>query len=504
MKKQKDQLKAGIILNYVNMGIGNLIPVFYTPIMLSLLGQKEYGLYKLSSSATSYLSLISMGLGAAITRYLIKARTEKGKEAEENMFGFFNIIFNLIAVVTLLVGWILVCNLFHWYGNSLTADELGRMQLLVLLMVINMALGFSLSPYMSIVTSHEKFLFYQSMNIMLTCVGPALNLIVLFAGAASIGMAVVSIAISVVSRIVYQIYIARQMKIKPRYNKLPINQLRNVLTFSFWVFLSNVVGQLYNATDTIMIGMVPALATTGVAVYNIGIMLSNIIGGVSTGISSLLSPTVNKMVFQGAGGEELTTLAVRVGRIQGMIAVLLVSGFISFGKPFIKLYVGPGYEEAYWVALWVSIPAIIFLVQSVCLSIITAENKHQFRSVMYLFIAILNVAGTWFLMKLWGIIGAAAMTGIATVIGQGFLMNWYYSKKTEINIRRFWKEIAPIFRVPIVLICLTDFIDNIILFNTWSKLLIGIILYSCIYVELLWVFTLNKEEKNFLKRVVRK
>ncbi len=339
---------------------------------------------------------------------------------------------------------------------------------------------------------------------MLTCVGPALNLVVLFAGAASIGMAIVSIAISIVSRIIYQIYIARQMKIKPRYDKLPINQLRNVLTFSFWVFLSNVVGQLYNATDTIMIGMVPALATTGVAVYNIGIMLSNIIGGVSTGISSLLSPTVNKMVFQGASGEELTDLAIQVGRIQSMIAVLLVSGFISFGKPFIDLYVGSGYEDAYWVALWVSIPAIIFLVQSVCLSIITAENKHQFRSVMYLFIAILNVAGTWLLMKPWGIIGAAAMTGIATVIGQGFLMNWYYSKKTEINIRRFWKEIAPIFGVPIVLICLMDFIDNIILFNTWPKLLMGIILYSCIYVELLWVFTLNKEEKNFLKRVAKK
>ena len=82
MAKEKSQLRVGIVLNYVNMILGNLIPIFYTPIMLSLLGQSEYGLYKLASSVTSYLSLISMGLGSAITRYLIKSREEEGKLAE--------------------------------------------------------------------------------------------------------------------------------------------------------------------------------------------------------------------------------------------------------------------------------------------------------------------------------------------------------------------------------------------------------------------------------------
>ena len=77
MKKEKNQLKIGILLSYVNLGIGNLIPIFYTPVMLDLLGQAEYGLYKLSSSVTSYLSLISLGIGSAVSRYLIKAWTEQ-------------------------------------------------------------------------------------------------------------------------------------------------------------------------------------------------------------------------------------------------------------------------------------------------------------------------------------------------------------------------------------------------------------------------------------------
>lgn len=110
--------------------------------MLTLLGQSEYGLYKLASSVTSYLSLISMGLGSAITRYLIKSREEEGKDAEERMFGLFDVIFNVIAVAALVIGTLLIRWIPTWYAKSLSTSELSRMQILVLMMVVNMALSF--------------------------------------------------------------------------------------------------------------------------------------------------------------------------------------------------------------------------------------------------------------------------------------------------------------------------------------------------------------------------
>ena len=143
MQQDRSQLKIGIILNYINIGLGNLIPIFYTPIMLTLLGQSEYGLYKLSSSVTSYLSLISLGIGSAVTRYLIKYRAEGDKDGEEKILGLFMIIFQIIAVAAFVIGVILTLNLDIWYGNSLTNTQLARMQILVFLMVCNMAISFS-------------------------------------------------------------------------------------------------------------------------------------------------------------------------------------------------------------------------------------------------------------------------------------------------------------------------------------------------------------------------
>lgn len=504
MKKEKSQLRIGIILNYVNLILGNLIPIFYTPVMLSLLGQSEYGLYKLASNVTSYLSLISLGLGSAITRYLIKAREVEGKEAEEKILGLFTRIFQVISMVAFVVGIILTLCLGIWYSDSLTDSELFKMKILVFILVCNMALSFLMTPQVSVVTSHERFIFLQTMNIMSTCVMPILNLVVLFLGFASIGMVVSSLVLNLVIRTCYYIYMRKVLYIKPIFKGMPRNSIKEIMGFSFWVFIANVVGQLYNATDTVMIGAIPALATVGVAVYNVGGVFNHVVFSLTTGISSLLAPKTNKMVFQGASNEELTDLAIRIGRLQCYIITLIVTGFICFGQPFIQFYVGEGYEEAYWVAILMMIPNMIPLVQSICLNVIVAQNKHRFRSLVYLGIAIANVIGTWFLMQVMGIVGAALMTGVALIIGQGIIMNWYYHYKTGLNMLKFWREVGKIYLIPILMCVVTLIVSQFVDFYNFIILIIGILIYTLIYCIVNWFFVMNDYEKDIFRQPVIK
>ena len=195
---------------------------------------------------------------------------------------------------------------------------------------------------------------------------------------------------------------------------MPSDLLKEIFAFSFWVFVANVVVHLYSSTDTVMIGSVASLGTIGVSVYQIGSVFNSMVVSFTSGISSILSPKTQKMVFSGSTESELTDLAIKVGRIQALIISLVITGFISFGQPFIHFYAGDEYKDSYWVAVLMMVPNMIPLVQSVCLSVIIAKNKHKFRSLVYLGIAILNVIGTWFLMQTpLGIIGAALMTGSA-------------------------------------------------------------------------------------------
>lgn len=414
------------------------------------------------------------------------------------------VIFQIIAIVSFVVGVLLTFNLDIWYAHSLNDSELYRMRILVFLMVCNMALSFSLSPYVSIVSTHEKFIFLQCMNIVTTCIGPIMNIVVLYLGFASIGMTTSTLVISILTRFVYLYYVKRVLLIKANYKNMPMHLLKEILIFSFWIFVANVVSQLYNATDTVMIGAIPKLGTVGVAIYNVGGTFNNIVFSLTTGISSLLGPKTNKMVFSGASNKELTELAIKVGRLQGYVIALIVTGFIAFGKPFINLYAGQEYKDAYWVAILMMVPNMIPLVQSICLNVIVAQNKHKFRSLVYLGIAITNVIGTWFMMQIWGVIGAALMTGIAVVLGQGVIMNWYYWEKTGLDMLLFWNNVGKIYIIPSVMCAIALLASCWINFYKISYLCLGIIVYTVVYCLFNWKFIFNIYEKNLIKELIKK
>ncbi|MGN0488974.1 MAG: lipopolysaccharide biosynthesis protein [Ruminococcus sp.] len=500
-----NQVRVGAVLSYVNMAIGSLIPMFYTPIMLDLLGQSEYGLYKLSSSVTSYLSLISFGIGSAMVRYFTKYQTQKDKDGEENLFGLFNIIYWIIASVAVIAGIVITLNLGNIYGHSLTGDnQIQEMQILVIILSLNTGLSFLCSPYNSVVTSHERFLFLQIVNILITVGSPIINLLVLFLGFKSIGLVTSSLVVNIIVRIVYIIYVRGSINVRPRYNNLPKHLIKEILVFSFWVFLSNVVNQLQSATDTVIIGAVPALATIGVAVYNVGATFNGMMMNFSTGMLSVLTPKVNKMVFSNKSMTELTDLMIRVGRLQCYIVSLVCFGFISFGQPFIKLWAGEGYEEAYWVAIVTMIPACIPLVQSVAYNVIVAMNKHRFRSIVYLIVAIANVILTIPALNIFGVVGAALMTGICSIGGSLVTMNWYYWKKIKLEIPRFWKNVSKIYIGPIILCAITLFVSNFVAFNSWLSIFIGIIIFTSVFFVYNWLFIMTDYEKEIFIGPIKK
>ena len=68
----KSQIKSGIILSYINMFINVIISFVCIPIMLKLMGQSEYGLYSLVASFIGYLSVLDMGFGNAMIRFVSK------------------------------------------------------------------------------------------------------------------------------------------------------------------------------------------------------------------------------------------------------------------------------------------------------------------------------------------------------------------------------------------------------------------------------------------------
>lgn len=63
-------LKSGFILSYISIFIQSIISILYTPVMLRLLGESNYGLLQLAVSTMSSLSILSFGFGSSYMRFI--------------------------------------------------------------------------------------------------------------------------------------------------------------------------------------------------------------------------------------------------------------------------------------------------------------------------------------------------------------------------------------------------------------------------------------------------
>ena len=495
---QVNQLRTGVLLSYVNLGISCIIPFLYTPVMMHMLGQAEYGLYCLANSVISYLTLLSFGFGSTIIRYISKYRAEKNKEAVCRTFGFFLQLYIFLGILVFVVGLVISNNVEVIFRKGLTVAEIDKIHILIIIMAFNTALSFPMSVFSSIITSYERYVYRKLIDMISTIAAPIFNLVTLYMGFASIGMSIASTILQILMLPLNVIYCFKILKINPKFKRIPYSLIKEMLGFSFYVFLGTIVDMLFWSTDKVILGMLAS--STAIAVYNIGGTFNNMVISLSTSISGVLTPKITGMVATDVSKEQFTELFIRIGRLQYFVIALIISGFSVFGQSFIQLWAGSEYADAYWIAILTMFPLCIPLIENTGLSIVIAQNKHKFRSIVYLIIAVLNVVSTYFVVPYLGGIGAALCSCIAYLVGQGVIMNIYYYRVTKINIPLFWKNIGRMSIVPRSMLLLGIKIKKKIILNRWSLFLISVVIYSLIYCIIMYKFVLNHYEKDIVRK----
>ena len=497
----KNQLKNGILLSYINMLLGSIIPFIYTPIMLRIVGQAEYGVYSMAQSVMGHLGLLNLGIGGTIVRYLAKYHAQNNLEDEQKTAGLFIKIYIVIGVLILSAGLFCASNI-HIFKKTLTEDEVLKLRILIILLSVFTAFFLPFSVFVSITIAHERFVANKLIAITATVLSPCLNLILLYRGYKSLGLVAGSAISSLLINSCYVYYVLCKLKVHPSFKRTNNSLIREILKFSFYVFLANIVDTLFWTTDRLIIGF--SIGATSVAVYSIGATFNSYLTNISTTIVGVLMPRVTDMVVKDAPKEEFTKIFIKVGRIQFILVSFIISAFISFGQIFIRIWTGEGYEAAYYVALWTMIPLSIPLIQNIGINILYALNKHKFRSLVYLFIAILNVIMTFLWVDKYGIIGAAAATCIAYILGQGFIMNLYYNKKIGIDIPLFWKNILKMSPVMIIMGLGCWYVLRYVELINWISFFTAAVLYTVLYFIAAYLFMMNQYEKKIFLAPLRR
>lgn len=495
-----NQRKAGILLNYISEGIKILTALIYTPVMLRLLGQSEYGLYQLVSSTVSYLSLLSLGFGSAYVRYHSRYQVKDDREGIARLNGMFLLVFGIMSGLCLVCGGVMTANARFVFGEGLTPEELPRARLLMGILVLSMAITFPNSVFTCYVTAHEQFVFQKLLNVLQNLLNPFLALPLLLLGYGSVAVVAVSALLTAASFAANVFFSIKRLKMRISFRGLEFSLLKELWGFTFFIFLTQIIDQVNWSVDKFLLGRMAG--TTVVAVYGIGGQINSLYIQMSTAVSNVFVPRVNRIVAETNDNSELTQLMTKVGRVQFLILGLVITGFAFLGRPFIRLWAGEGYEDAYWVAMLLILPVTIPLIQNLGIEIQRAKNMHQARSVVYVCLAAGNVVLSIVLIRLWGCVGAAAGTAVAMILGNGLFMNWYYHKRIGLNMLVFWKEICAMLPA-LFLVCVFGFAYGcFVQVDGWLCLLFSIVIFTALYAAVMWLVGMNDYEKQLCRSML--
>ncbi len=501
----KSQLKFGVILSYITIIIQMGVQLIYTPIMINLLGQSEYGLYTLVASVVSYLSLLSFGATGAYLRFYMRFRESGDKAKIGQLNGMFLTVFLIMSAVALISGCILAQFTPQIFGDKLTTDELEKAEVLMYILVFNIAVTFPSSIFDSMVSAHEQFVFQRILNLLSVIFNPLICLPLLFMGYGSVAVVLITLFISILKLIINALYCIKKLNAKFNLKDFDFSLLREIVVFSFFLFLNMVIDQVNWSVDKYILGRVSG--TNEVAIYGVSATINSIFLQFSTAISSVFAPRVNKIVSENKPFmlKELTSIFTKVGRIQLMALGLVSSGFVFFGKYFITdIYVTKEYETSYYAALFLILPSIIPLIQNVGIEIQRAVNKHKFRSLVYLAMAFINIIISIPLGKRFGSVGTAFGTGLSLVLANGIIMNIYYHKSIGIDVISFWKSILGVVKGLVIPIILGIIIMNYIIIDSIMEFCLWIFVYVVIYMISVVLLGTNKDEKSMLLKIIKR
>ncbi len=494
------QIKKGAILAYVLIVVNTLYGLLFTPFLISKLGMSQYGVFKIISSLSASITVFDLGVGTTTLRYISKFRAEKDYKQINNFYAMSMVESAILSAIISVVCVGIYFSLDSLYGESLTAMELIKAKQLFILFTITLVLNIFEKVIFNVVLACEKFVLANSLKLLRILAKIGLAVIILSYIADSVMLLFIDIALLLVIMAIQTVYLFKTEKIKIKLYKWDNRLFKESFAYTVLTFVQSIVVQFNGNLDNMVIGAV--LNASTVAIYSIGLQLYSMYDQFACSISNLMLPTVSKQIAEKASNRDLEDTVIKAGRFQFAALGAALCGYTIIGKEFIYLWLGKEYEFAWIVGMILMVPATIPLMQNVCLSILRAKNKMQFRTVAVCVMAVFNLIITVFGVKKYGAIAACVGTAAGLIGANVIAMNVYYQKVIGLNVFRIFKNILSRIWICCLLASLALVLISFVLTgNTWIVWILKAGTFALVYGVLLLVYGLSKaEKKTLLKR----
>ncbi|MGL4970540.1 MAG: oligosaccharide flippase family protein, partial [Cetobacterium sp.] len=249
----KSELKIGTVLSMLTIVMSSLIQIIYTPLYMRYLGPADYGINSLVQSIMGYISILNLGLGNTMLRYTVRYRAEGKLEEEKSLNGMFLLIFSILMILAIVIGSYIFFNIEAFFGERFTIEELDKTKMVFIILSLNIVLSFPLSIFSTNITSREKFIYQRGIKLLTMILNPIVGAILMINGFGLISVTLSTLCFALTSYF-FDVLYAVKLGMRIKFSKFNCSILKEIFTYSFFIFLNVLIDQIYWGTDRVIIG----------------------------------------------------------------------------------------------------------------------------------------------------------------------------------------------------------------------------------------------------------
>lgn len=494
---QISQKKGGVALSYIAMVSNVLIKFLYTPVLLRLLGQAEFGLYSLVVSIVGYLAILDFGFGSTVSRYVVKYKAADDRQGMLHLYGTLSVIYLFIGVLALAICLCLNLGAEALFGDTMTSEEVDKLKLMVVLCGFNLLFSFPLQISVAVLTAYERFVFKNGIHLAKIIGEPIIMLLLLYSfNAKSVGAIMVITIFNLLGYLAYYIYAMRKLEFKFAISFFDSKLLKTLFAFSASIFALMVFEQAQFNSGQFILGIYEGTET--VAVWGIAMVFVLNFRSISTSITNVFMPSFMTSVFKN-DPLETKSLVLRMTRYQTYVILFIFLNFCLLGYDFVTIWAGPQYADAYKASIIIMAPMCVSLLLEFCYMYQVSVKKLSYRITSFFICLILSFI-IIYLIKGISILSFSYIIGLSILSGQIVCVLYYIRKKTPFSIRDWFLTILPISIPPMVLTFAVYCFDSLVLSNMIDNSITHFIVYAMLYNLLLigamWFFSFTKEDRS--------
>lgn len=481
-------------ISNVSIFFWNLITVIIlTPLVYRSIGKVEYGLWVFIMTLLSYSSLLYLGFGSAIIRFIADYLAQNLITKINEMVSTLMAIYIGLGILTVLFS--VVVSIILPFIMPIDSESIFAARLAIVILGITLGMGFPMSGFEGIIIGMQKYTVDNSINLLTSVLYFSFALILLPIYPSIITLAILTFFTTIINMGIKRGYILKKFNfIEIRFKNFNKSIVAPLFKFSIKSFFIQMSSQIIGQVGILIIGT--TVGPSYVAQYSIPQRMVSYIHDLQYAMCNVFFPKFAQL-FSEKQFEKINNYWLQISNISLTIGLCLVGMIFFYGDLIQCLWMGDTFSVNYLLTVTLGVFALIQ--QPINVILLTATDKHALPAAVFFIEALVNLVLSLIFVRLWGLQGIALAALIPAVVVRLFFIPLLVLKTFKISIKSFIvkSSIVPFLSLLVpfgfLIMC-----RNHNLGTTLKEFLIVGVCYTMISV--ISVILINKEIRSYFRQ----